>query len=520
MPGGSAGQRHHPPGGAGAGKGGGAGAILSRHAQVLVVEHGHGGAGGPAGSAGAGGAAGAERHRLRRWRRSSWSHRGDAWGAHWWLPPDRKLTAPGGPSWPGAEDFDRATVGAVLGRGARAATLQEAPETPEGGAGPAGRRLEFRDDMARMDLGMASARAVDLLHPATVGIMKRWWRSLVVQSRKKPGREVVVPLWRAVLWLTEDSYDASAASKRVQRAWAERQGGGAGREAVDFSEFFQSVVELVSGSSLAARLTSTRMYSKFLKTLYERSKKIPFHLLDMSFKSARERVALEASLAKAHKPRKRRTISFEEAMMMARPAPSRMTGRVKSRLATATLTRADTAVLPPHPGARPQGTPWRPLDRFPRLNQKPQAAGFRFTSSVGTQTRGLKQKNRPGRHVLEGASVHHRVKSMHHTAAEQYVHVVDAWCQVELAKARKMGRDRQRSPIKGEGEPNLPPVTPRGNVLVANLPHYPSFLPKLKQKKKRVVKSPEPQRKGLRFARAGSNRWHGTGESPRGRNAR
>ena len=518
----------HPGGagagaGAGAGKGGGAGGPAR---QVLVVEHGHGGAGGSAGSAGAGGAAGAgaaaraERRQLLRWRRSSWSHRGDAWGAHWWLPPDRKLTAPRGPSWPGAEDFDRATVGAVLGRGARAAALQEAPEAPEGGAGPAGRRLEFRDDMARMDLGMASARAVDLLHPATVGIMKRWWRSLVGQSRKKPGREVVVPLWRAVLWLTEDSYDASAASKRVQRAWAERQGGGAGREAVDFSEFFQSVVELVSGSSLAARLTSTRMYSKFLKTLYERSKKIPFHLLDISFKSARERVALEASLAKAHKPRKRRTISFEEAMTMARPAPSRATGRVKSRLATATVTRADTAVLPLHPRPRPQGTPWRPLDRFPRLNQKPQAAGFRFTSSVGTQTRGLKQKNRPGRHVLEGASVHHRVKSMHHTAAEQYVHVVDAWCQVELAKARKMGRDRQRSPIKGEGEPNLPPVTPRGNVLVANLPHYPSFLPKLKQKKKRVVKSPEPQRKGLRFARAGSNRWHGTGESPRGRNAR
>ena len=510
----------HPGGagaGAGAGKGGGAGGPAR---QVLVVEHGHRGAGGSAGSAGAGGAAGAgaaaraERRQLLRWRRSSWSHRGDAWGAHWWLPPDRKLTAPGGPSWPGAEDFDRATVGAVLGRGARAATP---PEAPEGGAGRAGRRLEFRDDMARMDAGMSSARAVDLLHPATVGIMKRWWRSLVGQSRKKPGREVVVLLWRAVLWLTEDVYDASAASKRVQRAWAERQGAGPGREVVDFSEFFQSVVELVSSSSLAARLTSTRMYCKFLKTLYDRSKKIPFHLLDMSFKSARERGALEASLAKAHKPRKRRTISFEEAMTMARPAPSRTTGRVRSRLATATVTRADTAVLPLHPGPRPQGTPWRPLDRFPRLNQKPQAAGFRFTSSVGTQTRGLKQKNRPGRHVLEGASVHHRVKTMHYTAAEQYVHVVDAWCQVELAKARQVGRDRQRSPIKGEREPNLPPVTPRGDVLVANLPHYPSFLPKLKQKKKRVVKSPEPRQKGLRFARAGTNRWHGTGESPRGR---
>ena len=113
--------------------------------------------------------------------------------------------------------------------------------------------------------------------------------------------------------------------------------------------------------------------------------------------------------------------------------------------------------------------------------------------------------------MLEGASVHHRVKSMHHTAAEQYVHVVDAWCQVELAKARKMGRDRQRSPIKGEGEPNLPPVTPRGNVLVANLPHYPSFLPKLKQKKKRVVKSPEPQQKAS--GSPGPGRTGGTGQA-------
>ena len=146
---------------------------------------------------------------------------------------------------------------------------------------------------------------LDPLHPAVVGVLKRWWRW--VAQRDQGGtarREAVQRGWLALVWLLCDVYDVERERRGVARAWARAVPPWSGGEAARFPDFFVGAAGLLEAHRWG-RAASAAALARALRTGLERSRQLPPEILGVSFRDARERFALETSFVPVKRRQKR-----------------------------------------------------------------------------------------------------------------------------------------------------------------------------------------------------------------------